>query len=660
MPNPLKLLIVEDNPADAEMELLELQRAGFAPEWERVDTEEAFLARLHGGLDLVLSDYAMPRFSGLRALELLKKSGLDVPFILVSGTIGEDLAVVAMKNGATDYLLKDRLVRLGPAVTHAMTENRLRHERRETNEALRVSEGRYRTLFEHAPDGIVIADPHGRYLDANASICQMLGYARAELIGLHSADVVAPTETSQIEPALKAIATKAEYHREWHFRRKDGSIFPAEVVATTMPDGNVLGMIRDITERKSLEAQFLRAQRVESIGTLASGVAHDLNNILAPVLMAAGLLKSKLTEQRDRDLLGLVERSAQRGANIVGQLLTFSRGIEGARGIIQPRHLLKEMVSIMRETFPKNIEISQDVASDLWCVVADSTQLHQVLLNLCVNARDAMPQGGKLSLAGENVQLDKAQAKLSSLPIPGPYLVLSVTDTGHGIPPEIIARIFDPFFTTKALGKGTGLGLSTVLGIAKSHGGTVVVSSTPAHGTVFKVYLPATPDRTDAKDVASGTPSARGQLELILVVDDEAPIREMSARVLRDRGYRVLLAENGEDAIKLFIEHHGAVRLVLTDLMMPGMSTVDMIRALQILEPGIRIIATSGMEREGKRAELAEMGVTQMLAKPCAPEVMLKAIEQALAGPAPAPEVSPLDSNGRKEMAGAPAAGSVS
>jgi PAS domain S-box-containing protein len=256
MAQPIQLLIAEDNPADAELVLLALHRAGFAPVWQRVETEADFLRALRPDLDLVISDYSMPQFSGLRALELLQAHGAEIPFITVSGTIGEEQAVETMRLGATDYLLKDQLLRLGPAVTRALEMGRLRRRERLSEEALRSSEARYHTLFEYAPDGIVIADPQSRYLDANASACRMLGYTRQEFIGLHASDIVVAEETVHIAPALAQIKAGSDYHREWLFRRKDGTTFAAEVIATAMPDGNLLGMIRDITERRQTDQQI--------------------------------------------------------------------------------------------------------------------------------------------------------------------------------------------------------------------------------------------------------------------------------------------------------------------------------------------------------------------------------------------------------------------
>jgi two-component system, cell cycle sensor histidine kinase and response regulator CckA len=386
----------------------------------------------------------------------------------------------------------------------------------------------------------------------------------------------------------------------------------------------------DITERKSLESQLLRAQRMETVGTLASGVAHDLNNILTPMLMAAGLLRHKLVDESDRNVLTMMERNARRGASIIGQLLAFSRGVEGERAVIQVRHLIEEMVNIMRETFPRNIEIEHDEPTGLWNVLADATQIHQVIMNLCVNARDAMPAGGHLQLRAHNVQLGPEEARLHPLARPGAYLVLTVADSGHGIPPAIIDRIFDPFFTTKEVGKGSGLGLSTVLGITKSHGGFVTVQSVPGKGATFQVYLPAEVETPATEKGGSTPPLPSGRGELILIVDDEESVREAARSILEKFSYEVVVAGNGDEALRVLRGQQGRVRLVLTDMVMPGLEGLALIRSLREQDPGVRIVACSGMDHQEKRAELEALGVGEVLAKPYTLSELLRVVDHAL------------------------------
>jgi PAS domain S-box-containing protein len=387
----------------------------------------------------------------------------------------------------------------------------------------------------------------------------------------------------------------------------------------------------DITESRLLEKKFRHSQRLEAIGSLASGVAHDMNNILAPMLMASGVLRDKLPAESDRNILALVENGALRGAAIIRQLLAFSSGVEGARTSVQLRHVLREMKHLVQETFPRNIRIEENIAKDLWTVVADATQMHQVFLNLCVNARDAMPEGGLLTMSAENFQLTEAQAGFFPDAKPGPYVKVTVADNGSGIAPEVIPRIFDPFFTTKGIGKGTGLGLSTASGIVKSHGGFITASSEPGRITSFQVYLPATDGAESVKRAEPGEPVAQGNGELILVVDDEAPILVATCKILTDCGYRVITAGNGEEAIRQFMERSDAVDLVLTDLLMPGGGGVEFIRALRIVKADVKVIVTSGLAPEGKRSEFAALGVTEILPKPCLGEALIQAVQRTLA-----------------------------
>lgn len=768
MPEPLNILLVEDHASDAELVLRELRRAGFEPVWERVQTKEEYCAKLRPDLQIILSDYAMPQFDGLTALKLLGERGLDIPFIIVSGTIGEETAVAAMKQGAVDYLLKDRLGRLGPAVIQALEQHRLRKERLRADEALRKAnahlyhlvarsptviytrhasvqdaflnyvsanvfellgfraeeivrpewwsrhlhpddravdqtglqqameqgrsrvecrieckdgsylwvedrkrylpglngepaeivggwtditarkhaeeaqreaETKYRRIFENAVEGIYQATADGRLLTANPALARMAGYASPE-------EVI--TDVARIDEQFYADdAQRAEMQRllreqgfvkgfEARMRRKDGSLIwissNAQVVRD--PAGSVYceGTMQDITERKLLEEKFLRAQRMEAVGTLASGVSHDLNNILAPVLLAAGLLKDTVTDPQDREMLLMVERSAQRGTRIISQLLAFSRGVEGARVSVQLRHLFREMTSIMQETFPRNIQIESSAPGDLWPVVADATQLHQVLMNLCVNARDAMPEGGRLGLKAENIQLDEKRVRVHPEAKLGDYVMVTVSDTGTGIPPEIISSIFDPFFTTKEIGKGTGLGLSTVIGIVKSHEGFITVDSKVNQGTVFKVYLPVRSTVTVLERETTVSAAPFGGQELVLVVDDEEHILSTTKRVLEKHHYQVLVAGTGEEALRVFAENAGAVKLVLTDMIMPGMGGVKLIRALRTLQPDIKVIACSGFDHEEKKNELADLGIKETLAKPFTPAQLLKKLRRVLAG----------------------------
>ncbi len=500
---------------------------------------------------------------------------------------------------------------------------------------LRESEERFRQLIENSTDVIIVIDGAGVIGFQSPSMQRSLGYKPEELQGKSVLDIIHPDDKpAAVESIQRAISNPdAPRPIEYRIRHRDESwrIFQSIGKSMVGSSGRIEIVVnsRDVTESRLLEEKFLRAQRMEAIGTLASGVAHDLNNILTPMLMVAGLLKETLADQRDRDMLTLVEGSARRGASIISQLLTFSRGIEGARTCVQPHHLVREMVNIVQETFPRNIEIRQNLADDLWGIVVDATQLHQVLLNLCVNARDAMVDGGRLTLAAQNVELTEKDVQAHSDVSAGPYVQLTVSDTGCGIPAAIIGRIFDPFFTTKQIGKGTGLGLSTVIGIVKSHKGFVTVDSAPGRGTSFGVYLPAV-GATKAEPVAIAALHSTGNDELILLVDDEPDITETLRGLLETHRYRVVAAANGEEAIRIFIEHSEAVQVVVTDMMMPVMGGPALINTLRVLKPAVRFIAMTGLGHEEDTAELAGLGVTKILAKPFGAAELLEAVYQTL------------------------------
>ena len=503
--------------------------------------------------------------------------------------------------------------------------------------ALRESEARFRELAETINEVFWINDPaNGRQLYVSPAYARIWGVSCASLYACPGAWMrsIQEEDRPRVATAFSRLPVTGEYNESYRIVRHDGEIrwihdrgFPVRDEAGQVV--RLVGAAEDITEKKRMEAQFLRTQRLEAVGALADGVAHDLNNILTPILMATGILKDEAKGAEDLSLLTMIERSARRGADIVQQLLTFSRGVEGERIVLQPRHLIRETATLVRATFPKTIELEVQADAELWTVEANSTQLHQVLINLCVNARDAMPEGGRLTLTAGNVQLpDAGHPQCSSLK-PGPYVCLSVVDTGEGMTPETQARLFEPFFTTKAPGKGTGLGLSTVLGIVRSHGGHVSVYSERGHGSRFIVYLPALPGVPEFEEPAA-SPQACGHGELILIVDDEPTIREATRALLLKNGYAVLTVGEGDAALALASQHAETLRLVLTDVFMPAMDGVALTRALRTIVPEVAIIATSGLDKPEKRRELEEAGICEFLGKPCASADLLAAIRRML------------------------------
>ena len=440
----------------------------------------------------------------------------------------------------------------------------------------------------------------------------------------------------ELQRAYQTVLEKGEWVGELHQITKQrktiivASRWTLVRDAQGAPKANLV-INTDITEKKQLETQVLRAQRMESLGTIAGGIAHDLNNVLTPILMAAQLLQTPMPEARRQSMLESLRANAERGADMVKQVLSFARGVEGQRIPIQMRSVIKEFTKMLQHTIPKSIEVRCNVEGDLWPVSGDATQIYQVLMNLCLNARDAMPGGGRLDIAAENVAITPGDTHMELGARPGPYVRLRAGDSGTGIPSDLIEKIFDPFFTTKEVGKGTGLGLSTVMGIVRSHGAYIQVGSELGKGSAFSVFFPAIPANKTAQESAAGPVLPMGNGELILVVDDERAIRDVVRETLEMHGYRVITASNGTEAVTLLLKNRADVKLVITDLMMPIMDGTSAISALQSLEPDLPVIASSGLAVNGKLppAAAAKPGVG-FLPKPYTPDSLLKMMREKL------------------------------
>jgi PAS domain S-box-containing protein len=490
-------------------------------------------------------------------------------------------------------------------------------------------------LLDQAQDAIMVRDLDQTVLFWNKGAEHIYGWTAEEATGKDVRELIFKQPSDQFEAAQKTVMETGEWTGEIHLVRRDGASLVIESRWTLVRDEkgvpkSILVINTDVTENKRMEAQFLRAQRMESIGTLAGGIAHDLNNVLSPILMAIDMLQLKATDESSRKWLDVLRTNAQRGGDMVRQVLSFARGVEGERVAMQPKHMIKEIIKILRETLPKSIEINFQIPNDLWIVSADATQIHQVLMNLCVNARDAMPDGGSSAIQAENIFLDENYARMHIEAKAGRFVMISVADTGPGMSPEIQSRIFEPFFTTKEMTKGTGLGLSTALTIVKSHGGFINVYSELHKGSQFTIYLPALdkPGGTDVDATQVDLPLGNG--ELILVVDDEESIREITRGTLETFGYRVVTANDGTEALALYADKKNEIAAVLTDMVMPFMDGPATIRALQRMNPDVRIIAASGLGAGQRGAEGALEGVAVFLNKPYTAEKLLKTLAKVL------------------------------
>jgi PAS domain S-box-containing protein len=489
-------------------------------------------------------------------------------------------------------------------------------------------------LLDVAQDAIFVRGTTGEIRYWNKSSEVLYGWRPDEILGANRDE-----QLFNASPQLKEILTYVTDNGGWagEMRQftKEGKVLIVESKWVLVK--NVAGESRsylvtntDITEKKKLEAQLLRSQRMESIGTLAGGIAHDLNNVLSPMLMSVQFLQRRHVDEESQRWLGSLRENAERGASLIKQLLSFARGTEEDRLSLQPHHLIKEVIRILRETLPKSINIRFYIPDNLWIISADPTQIHQVLMNLCVNARDAMPRGGVLTLKAENVAINEKDVALYSVGRTGNFFMVSVGDTGEGITKENLDKIFEPFFTTKEIGKGTGLGLSTVAGIIKSHGGFVNVYSEPGKGSRFNVYLPAIETKEEpAGEVVNAQPP-NGNGEHILVVDDEELIRNVSRITLEESNYRVLTASNGAEALSLYKNRKNDIAVVITDMMMPVLGGAALIRALQKINPHLAIVSTSGLLETDGIDQIQNRSYSAYLLKPYTAEKLLETVANLL------------------------------
>ncbi|HEU6449410.1 MAG TPA: response regulator [Verrucomicrobiae bacterium] len=621
---PLNLLIVEDSADDAALMLHELKHAGFAPISRRVQTEPDFLDAMANLPDIILSDYSMPQFSGLRAAQLLKESGLEIPFILISGTVGEDVAVEAMKRGATDYLLKDRIGRLGPAVKNAIDQKRFREERRQAQDELLWKTAFLEALVNTSLDGVLVVDSRGQKIFQNQLFNELWKIPPEIMADKDDAKqlefVRNRTKNSRefIEKVRYLYAHPDEISRD-EIELVDGTIIDRYSAPVRDKDGVHFGRIwrfRDITEQTKLEEQLRHAQKMEAIGQLAGGVAHDFNNILAVIQMQISLLQfeGSLSPQQT-DFAQKIENTVERAAGLTRQLLLFSR-----KQAMQLRELnLVEAVAatanLLRRVLSANVKIDLKTPDEPLFIYADPGMIDQILMNLAVNARDAMPKGGQLLIEIAGADLDTEAAARMPNARAGSFACLTVSDNGCGISESNLKRIFEPFFTTKSPGKGTGLGLATVFGIVQQHQGWINVASEVNGGTAFSLYLPRLPEMTQKAIAQKKMTGSLYGSETILLVEDEDILRAALQKTLTRLGYQVLEATTGDEALNLWNQQRNQIHLLLTDLVMPGsMNGWNLGQQFLSENPNLKIVYISGNSNLLKDGGLEE-GVN-FLSKP--------------------------------------------
>jgi len=611
----LHLLLVEDNESDAGLVLREFSRAGLVVEHKRVQTAETMRAALgERTWDAIICDFAMPGFGGGAALDELHRSGQDLPFILVSGTIPDQAAVALMRHGAHDYILKDNLARLVPAMQREIKEAHERRDRRRAELELEQSRAMYHSLVDTLPAAVFRKDLESRFVFVNSQFCAFHDCTPEAVLGRSDFDPSDPELSRRFqEDDRRVIETGEVFHFEDTVRRAEGGPRTIEIVKGPVRDASgritgVQGFFWDITERRraeeahrSVEAQLRQVQKMEAIGQLSGGVAHDFNNILTVIQCHASLMETDPALPAElHEAVTEINHAAQRAANLTRQLLAFSR-----RQTLRPTNLdLNELVANLTKMLQRIV--GEDITVHLHFspvpaqVHADASMLDQVVLNLVVNARDAMPEGGKLEIETHVCEIDEAAAR----PIPdaraGEFVCLSVSDTGTGMTPEVRARIFEPFFTTKDVGKGTGLGLATVYGIVRQHQGWIEVHSEPGRGSLFRVFLPYSTSVGEAPErhVVDATP-VPGGTETILVVEDEPPLRHLVRTILTRLGYQVLEAPSGAAALRVWREHAERIDLLLTDMVMPDrVSGRELALRLHEERPSLPVIYITGYNPE--------------------------------------------------------------
>ena len=635
---PLQALIVEDSPEDVELMLAQLRRDGFDPRWTCVTTEPEFLSELAKLPDLVLSDCSLPQFSGLRAAQLTRGSGLNIPFILISGTVGEDAAVEAMKHGAADYLLKDRIARLGNAVKRALEEKRLQDERRLTAEKLRWQTTLLEAQLESSLDGILVVDNQGKKILQNRRMEEMWKNSRVEGAGKVDAAqaVFNPSFEKHPQQFIEKVAYLNSHPEEAShdvMELVDGTVLDRYSAPVRDKTGKNYGRIwsfRDITERRKLEAQFRQAQKMESIGMLAGGIAHDFNNILSAIMGNLYLAKLEAAEQPALlEPLDNISQAAKRAGDLVNQILTFSRQNKQERDPLKLNHVVIEALKLLRASVPATIRIQTDLTQTP-TVLANATAIHQVIMNLGTNAWHAMRESpGILKVEMDVIEVDVDFAGAHPGLHRGGYVRLRVSDTGHGMDAATLERIYDPFFTTKPVGEGTGLGLAVVLGIMQSHDGAITVYSEPGHGTTFHLYFPVF--ETDAPPAESSSrPIPQGQGEHILFVDDEAALVKVGQKMLERLGYKVTSKTNVLEAIAAVRDQPEAFHLVVTDLTMPGLDGIKLGTQLLQLQPRLGILLSTGYSGVITEEDVRELGFRGLLIKPTTARALGEAVHRAL------------------------------
>jgi PAS domain S-box-containing protein len=635
----LDVLVIDDSADDADLLIREISRGGFQLQHDRVDTPEALEEALNKKRwHIIIGDYTMPRFSGTDALAMVRGRGLDTPFIFVSGTIGEDQAVAAMKAGAQDYIIKGQLKRLVPAISRELQDAEVRRERARANAKLQ----QLSRAVEQSANLVIVSNVEGTVEYVNPRYLEVMGYGANEVIGRDfSFWINESANDASGQKVLQAIQAGKEWHGEFESQRKDGQTVHLTVTVSPIEDDNgrithFISIQEDMTRRHEVEEQLRKAQRMEAIGQLTGGMAHDFNNLLSVIIGNLDLLQEEISGQpRAQRLIDAALRASLRGGDLTKHLLAFARRQSLKASTFTMNSMINGMADMLQRTIGEQIQVRMALDETAWPVLADATQVESACLNLTINARDAMPNGGALTIETKNVVLDDIYAAANPMVTPGEYVMLAVSDTGTGIPPEVLERVFEPFFTTKEMGKGTGLGLSMVYGFARQSGGHVKIYSEVGHGTVVRLYLPRSFEGVTVSEQTKAADSAHVAASgTILVVEDNADVRTVVVAQLRGLGYSVIEAEDAAAAIN-FLKAKQPVDLMFTDVVMPGGVTgLDLGKLAGEINPGLKVLYTSGFAEASLRNTAQFAAVRDnLLTKPYRLSELSKKVREILSVP---------------------------
>jgi PAS domain S-box-containing protein len=642
MTDTLRVLVVDDTFEHAEL-VLEFIRvsggwpgaafriAGSYEEAEKVLAAEPF--------DLAFFDYWLGSRDGLTLLRETRARGIDMPVIVLTSHGAEDVAVEAMKAGAADYLSKVNLSveSIERAMRYALALHAEERQRRQAEIAVRASEERFRALVENSHDMLMLVDGEGRYLYVTPTADRLLGYPAGAMVGRSIYEFTHPDDIDLVAARfVEALQSPGRpLMAELRFRHADGSWRIMEGIAVNRLDDPTVRAIvvnaRDLTDRRRLEEQLRQSQKMEAVGQLAGGVAHDFNNLLTAILGYCNLCLEEMPEDTSiRPDLEEIRSAGERAAALTRQLLAFSRRQMLQPQIVDPNDLIQQTEKLLRRLISEDVELVTSLADDLTTVRVDPASMEQVLINLVVNARDAMPSGGRVTIETANVELDAAYAMSHATVVPGRYVMIAVSDTGHGMDAATRARVFEPFFTTKEQGRGSGLGLATTYGIVKQSGGYIWVYSEPGHGTVFKIYLPPADGRMRRRLAdATGTDDVRRGWETVLLVEDEDAVRVLAREVLRRHGYTVLEARHGLDALRVAERHPDAIHLMITDVVMPHMSGRDLAERLGAARQEMKVLFMSGYTDHAAVHRDLTPG-SAFLQKPFTPDIFARKVRTVL------------------------------